>query len=142
MYKDYAYKSLKDFDDLKFSYDIAGDGFAYIFFDNLTGIHVSLSNRDCYYGVEVGFGDHPDSLAFFSRKKVDDFMPGISNLHSALHNRIDSVPMPDYPELYEEMHRKVDEALISILMHKMQEIPLLSFEEMEMFPNNRDEANH
>lgn len=137
MYKDYASKPLKDFDDLKFSYDIACDGFAYMFFDNLTGIHVSLSHRDCYYGIEVGFGDHPDSLAFFCPKKIDDFMPGFTDLHSALHKRIDSVPMPDYPELYEEMHRKVDEGLISILMHRLQEVPHLSFEEMEMFPNTK-----
>ena len=136
MYKDYAYKPLKDFDDLKFRYDIAGDGFAYMFFDNLTGIHVSLSHRGCYYGIEVGFGDRPDSLAFFSRKKVDDFMPGFSDLHSALHNNIDGVPMPDYPELLEEMHRKVDEGLISILMHKMQEIPRLTFIEIENYPNH------
>jgi hypothetical protein len=137
MNKEYAHKPLKDFDDLKFSYDVACDGFAHMTFDNMTGIHVSLSHRAYYYGIEVGFGDHPRSVAFFSRKEVDDFMPGFSDLHSALHNRIDSVPMPDYPELYEEMHRKVDEALISILMHKMQEIPRLSFEEMEAFPNNK-----
>ena len=69
-------------------------------------------------------------------KEIEVFMPGFSKLHSELHDRIESVPMPDYPDLYEEMHRKVDEALISILMHKMQEIPRLTYKEMEEYPNH------
>ena len=136
MYKDYIYKPLKDFDDLKFSYDIGSDGFAHMTFDNLTCIRVSLFHRDHYYNIEVGFADQPNANIWLE-KEIDVFMPGFTKLHSDLHARIESVPMPDYPELYEEMHRKVDEALISILMHKMQEIPRLSFEEMETFPNNK-----
>lgn len=134
MYKDYAEKLLKDFDDLKFGYDIGGDGFAHMTFDNLTTIRVFLCNRDYYYGIKVGFADHPDG-SIWQEKDIDVFMPGFSKLHSDLHNSLESVPMSDYPDLYEEMHRKVDEALISILMHKMQEIPFLSFEEMEKYPN-------
>lgn len=135
MYKDYAYKPLKDFDDLKFGYDIGSDGYARMTFDNLTCIRVTLFHRAYYYNIEVGFADQPNGNIWLE-KEIDVFMPGFSKLHSELHDRIESVPMPDYPELYEEMHRKVDEALISILMHKMQEIPRLTFKEREEYPNH------